>query len=98
MKRIGDEDLQNAVAVTSIAEILKAKVTLSFRELVAESLLELGARSTHERVEPITATQIFIRFNSASRIAQHQIARVCRAKENADGGRKNGENGKKNGV
>ena len=60
MKRIGDEDLQNAVAVTSIAKILEAKVTLSFGELVAESLLELGARSTHERVEPITATQIFI--------------------------------------
>ena len=44
-------DLQNAVAVTSIAEILEAEVTFSFGELVAESLLELRARSTHHRVK-----------------------------------------------
>jgi len=72
--RIG-EDLQNAVAVTSIAEILEAKVAFPFGELVAESFLELGTRSTHERVEPITAIQIFIRFNSVNRVAHRHRRR-----------------------
>lgn len=48
--RVSIEDLQNAVAITSVAEILKTKVTFSFGELVTQSLLKLGTSSTHQRV------------------------------------------------
>ena len=41
-------NLQNAVAIASIAEIFETEVALAFRELVSESFLELRARSTHE--------------------------------------------------
>lgn len=40
-------NLQDAITIASVAEILEAKVALAFGELVAESLLELGARGTH---------------------------------------------------
>ena len=41
-------NLQNAVAIASVAEIFETEVALAFRELVSESFLELRARSTHE--------------------------------------------------
>ena len=46
-RRVG-RDLQNAVAVASVAEILEAEVAFSFRELVAESFLEFGPRRPHQ--------------------------------------------------
>jgi hypothetical protein len=42
-----EANLQDAVTIASVAEILEAEVALAFRELVAESLLQLGARGTH---------------------------------------------------
>jgi hypothetical protein len=45
------EYLQNAVTITSIAEILETKVTFSFGELITESLLKLGTSGTHQRVD-----------------------------------------------
>lgn len=41
-------NLQNAVTIASVPEILEAEISLAFGELVAESLLEFGARSTHQ--------------------------------------------------
>lgn len=42
-----EANLQDAVTIASIAEILKTEVALAFWELITESLLELGARGTH---------------------------------------------------
>lgn len=41
------KDLKNAVTIASIAEILKAKVTFSFRKLVTQSFLEFRTCCTH---------------------------------------------------
>ena len=78
-------DLQNAVAVTSIAEILEAEVTFSFGELVAESLLELRARSTHHRVKTdqpdsdllSDSTHRVLLFHQWQSLSLSRIARVC---------------------
>lgn len=42
-----EANLQDAVTIASIAEILETEVAFAFGELVAKSLLELRARSTH---------------------------------------------------
>lgn len=57
----GGKNLQDAVTIASIAEILKTEVALAFGELVAESLLKLGARGTHYRASNTDnfRTQIF---------------------------------------
>lgn len=44
----GKQNLQNAVTIASVAEILQTEISLAFGELVAESFLEFGARSTHQ--------------------------------------------------
>ncbi|KAM2927880.1 hypothetical protein COP2_035191 [Malus domestica] len=41
-------NLQNAVTIASVAEILESEISLALRKLVAESLLEFGDRSTHQ--------------------------------------------------
>lgn len=64
MKTNKQTNLQDAITVTSIAKIFKAKVALAFRELVTESLLELGARSTHPlsfEIKETKASQILIK-------------------------------------
>ena len=40
-------NLQNAVTVASVAEVLEPKVSLAFRELVAQRFLELRTVSAH---------------------------------------------------
>lgn len=42
-------NLQDAITIACVAEILKAKVPLAFRELIAQSFLEFRARSTHQK-------------------------------------------------
>lgn len=46
-------NLQDAVAITSVAEIFETKVSFSFWKLVSEGLLELGTRCTHETINQI---------------------------------------------
>ena len=41
------KNLQNAIAVASVAKILKTKVSLAFGELVTQCFLEFGTRRTH---------------------------------------------------
>ena len=40
-------NLQNAVTVASVAEVLEPKVSLAFRELVTQRFLELRTVSAH---------------------------------------------------
>lgn len=47
------ENLQDAVTVASVAEILESKVPLALWELVSESFLELRTRSAHETINQI---------------------------------------------
>lgn len=46
-------NLQDAVTVASVAEILESKVPLALWELVSESFLELRTRSAHETINQI---------------------------------------------
>lgn len=46
-------NLQDAVAITSVAKIFETKVSFTFGKLVSEGFLELGTRRTHETINQI---------------------------------------------
>ncbi|RXH78156.1 hypothetical protein DVH24_001674 [Malus domestica] len=53
-----NRNLQNGVTIASIAEILESEVSLTFRKLVVESLIEFGPHNTHQTQSSLSLIQV----------------------------------------